>query len=49
MSPRILVTLIVILVIIVAGMAPSLKRSASTVHRGDPNDAAPAHAAPPPH
>jgi hypothetical protein len=46
MSPRLLITLIVILVIIVAGMALTLKRSASALHRGDPNDTPPAQSAP---
>jgi hypothetical protein len=46
MSPRILIILIVILVIIVAGMAISLKRSASALHRGDPGDMPPARSAP---
>jgi hypothetical protein len=46
MTPRVLIILVVILVVIVAGMAMSLKRSAAALHRGDPNDAPPAHSAP---
>jgi len=46
MSPRVLIALVVILIIIVAGMAMSLKRSASALHRGDPGDTPPARSAP---
>lgn len=46
MSPRVLIALLVILVVIVAGMAMSLKRSANALHRGDPNETPPARTAP---
>jgi hypothetical protein len=37
MSPRILVTIIVIVLIIVAGMVLTVKHSVPTMRKGDPN------------
>ena len=42
MSRRVLIAIAVIVLIIVVGMAVSVKRSAKMWHRGDPGDAPPA-------